>query len=77
MKPGFKDSIIALQDSGKNLRNRSQFDEALRIHSLCAQMAESCEDTIDVSFSLQNQWIIRTSFVDKRNSATLVRMPKC
>ena len=38
---------------------------------------ESCEDTINVSFSLQNQWIIRTSFVDKRNSATLVRMPKC
>ena len=37
---------------------------------------ESCEDMIDVSFSLQNQWIIRTSFVDKRNSATLVRMPK-
>lgn len=54
MKPGFKDSIIALQDSGKNLRNRSQFDEALRIHSLCAQMAESCEDTLEWVKALNN-----------------------
>ena len=28
-------------------------------------------------FGLQNQWIIRTWFVDKRNSAMLVRMTEC
>ena len=30
---------------------------------------ESCEETIDCLSGLQNQWIIRTWFIDKRNSA--------
>ena len=41
------------------------------------QKPESCEGTIDVCLGLQNQWIIRTWFADKRNSAMLVRMTEC
>ena len=38
---------------------------------------ESCEGTIDVCLACRIHEYIRTSFVDKRNSAMLVRMTEC
>ena len=38
---------------------------------------ESCEGTIDVCLACRIHGFIRTWFVDKRNSAMLVRMTKC
>lgn len=54
MDQKIKDSIIALLDSGKNLRNESQFEEALRLHNLCAQLAESYNDTLNFVKALNN-----------------------
>ena len=38
---------------------------------------ESCEGTIDVCLACRIYGFIRTWFVDKRNSAMLVRMTEC
>ena len=38
---------------------------------------ESCEGTIDVCLTCRIYGYIRTSFVDKKNSAMLVRMTEC
>ena len=38
---------------------------------------ESCEGTIDVCLACRIYGYIQTWFVDKRNSATLVRMTEC
>ena len=38
---------------------------------------ESCEGTIDVCLACRINGFIRTWFVDKRNSAMLVRMTEC
>ena len=38
---------------------------------------ESCEGTIDVCLACRIHGFIRTWFVDKRNSAMLVRMTEC
>ena len=38
---------------------------------------ESCEGTIDVCLACRLHGFIRTWFVDKRNSAMLVRMTEC
>ena len=38
---------------------------------------ESCEGTIDVCLACRINGYIRTWFVDKRNSAMLVRMTEC
>ena len=38
---------------------------------------ESCEGTIDVCLACRIYGYIRTWFVDKRNSAMLVRMTEC
>ena len=41
------------------------------------QKPESCEETIDVCLACRINGFIRTWFVDKRNSAMLVRMTEC
>ena len=38
---------------------------------------ESCEGTIDVCLACRIHGFIRNQFVDKRNSAMLVRMTEC
>ena len=38
---------------------------------------ESCEGTIDVCLACRINGLFRTQFVDKRNSAMLVRMTEC
>ena len=38
---------------------------------------ESCEGTIDVCLACRINGLFRTWFVDKRNSAMLVRMTEC
>ena len=38
---------------------------------------ESCEGTIDVCLACRINGFFRTQFVDKRNSAMLVRMTEC
>lgn len=54
MDQKIKDSIIALLDSGKNMRNENQFEDALRLHNLCAQLAESYNDTLNFVKALNN-----------------------
>ena len=41
------------------------------------QNLESCEETIDVCLACRINGFIQTWFVDKRNSAMLVRMTEC
>ena len=38
---------------------------------------ESCEGTIDVCLACRINGLFQTQFIDKRNSATLVRMAEC
>ena len=38
---------------------------------------ESCQETVDVCLACRVHGFIRTWFVDKRNSAMLVRMTEC
>ena len=47
-------SVIALREWGKQLRNESRFDEALRIHSMGLQQAKSIGDTLEWVQALNN-----------------------
>ena len=48
-------------------------DDLIRVYA----KPESCEGTIDVCLACRINGLFRTWFVDKRNSAMLVRMTEC
>ena len=60
---------------GKTLEEVTNFID--RRSYRCNAKPESCEGTIDVYLACKIYGFIRTQFVDKRNSAMLVRMTKC
>ena len=60
---------------GKTLEEVTTFFDRLSYRSNAKP--ESCEGTIDVCLACRIHGFIRTWFVDKRNSAMLVRMTEC
>ena len=49
-----RDSIISLRRHGKQLRNESRFDEALKIHNAGLQLAKQACDTSEIIQALNN-----------------------
>ena len=49
-----RDSIISLRRQGKQLRNESRFDEALKIHNDGLQLAKQACDTSEIIQALNN-----------------------
>ena len=47
-------SIVAYRAMGKELRNDSRFDEALKVHSEGLKLAETLGDTLEIVQALNN-----------------------
>ena len=60
---------------GKTLEEDTMFNDRQFYRSNAKP--ESCEGTIDVCLACRIYGFIRTWFVDKRNSAMLVKMTEC
>ena len=54
-------SIVAYRAMGKELRNDSRFDEALKVHSEGLKQAETLGDTLEIVQALNNIEIGRAS----------------
>ena len=69
--PARKQAFLLKEKPWKKLRLTT--DDLIGVYA----KPESCEETIDVCLACRINGLFRTQFMDKRNSAMLVRMTEC